>query len=453
MRRSLRLAVLAVAATLSVPAGAWAQADRGGVPSPGDDDQQTDKQTDKQGDKQADQPVQPPRRRSWLRWRNRPSFQFGEVRLDLRLKLAGDHRSFDPQIDEDEFDFAVRRGGINLEIDNDIEVQVERDLRRFGRWRDVYIDWRTFRQVSIKAGRFKVPFGLEQNTSITDADFAFRSLAGTTIPPARDRGVMVYGRFLRRGITYEAGVFKDDGDNGRLQEPQFIRTSQIPRLGPSFAGRVTGTPLRPLAETFEDLRVGFAYGTLNVPEGLNSLRGETVYGTDEFFEPVYVKGRRTRFGTEFSYMPGPLSLKAEWMRVYEQRKEQGLGDDDLSDVITTGWYVSGTWLITGEDKRDFNNPRDSLFAGGFGAVELGARYETLRFESAEKIGPAFRNPRAEHILPNADHVWTVGVNYFPNRWVRLALNGIRETFDDDFRTPDPGVTEFWSAIARLQIVF
>ena len=115
---------------------------------------------------------------------------------------------------------------------------------------------------------------------------------------------MVHGRFLQRGFTYEVGVFEDDGDNGRLQEPQFVLSGEIPGLGPSFAARVTATPLRPLAETFENLRVGFAYGALDVPEGLNSLRGETVYGTEDFFEPVYVKGRRTRVGTEVNYTPG-----------------------------------------------------------------------------------------------------------------------------------------------------
>ena len=71
---------------------------------------------------------------------------------------------------------------------------------------------------------------------------------------------MVHGRFLRRGFTYQVGVFEDDGDNGRLQEPQFVPSGDIPGLGPSFAARVTATPLRPLAETFENLRVGFAYG-------------------------------------------------------------------------------------------------------------------------------------------------------------------------------------------------
>ncbi len=392
--------------------------------------------------------------RTGLRWRNRPSIQIGEhIRLDLRLKLQYDLRRFDPEIGEEETDFRARRGGINGEIGDHVQFQIERDLNADGRWRDVYANWRTFRQFELTAGRFKVPFGREELVGITDVDFAFRSLVSTTIPPARDKGVMAHGRFLQRGVTYEVGVFDDDGDNGRLQEPQFPVGSEIEGVGPSFAARLTGTPLRRAGEPFETFRVGLAYGGARIPEGLNSLRGESVYGTEDFFPAVYVKGRRTRLGTEVSYTPGPVGLAAEWMQAREERQGQGLGDEDLSDFITSGWYASATWLVTGEDKEDFDNPRRPLFDGGFGAIEVGARVEALRFESEDKTGPAFRNERAEHILGNRDRVVTLGVNWWPTRWTRVTVNAIREQFDDPPRTPEPGTTTFWSGVMRFQLVF
>jgi phosphate-selective porin OprO/OprP len=391
---------------------------------------------------------------SIFRWRNRPSIQLGDVRIDLRLKLAYDWREFDPEIDELADGWRIRRTGINGEIGDHVEFQIEKDFNRLGRWRDVYVNWRTFRQFEVTGGRFKVPFGREELISISDLDFAFRTLVSNVIPPARDTGVMVHGRFLSRGFTYEFGVFDDDGDNGEIDpQDQFSTSGEISDIGPSFAGRVTATPLRPLAETFDTLRFGFAYGGANVPEGPNSFKGETVYGTVDFFEPVYVKGRRTRMGVEVSYTPGPVGLSAEWMQAREERKNQGLGDVDLSDVITTGWYAAGTWLLTGEDKEDFNNPRRSLFAGGLGAVELGVRYEELWFESAEKIGPAFTNPRAEHILGNTNAVWTFGLNWFVNRWVRATVNAIHEEIEDPERAPIVGTSEYWSTVWRLQVVF
>ncbi len=393
--------------------------------------------------------------RSGFHWRNRPSIQIGEhVRLDLRLKLAYDWRDFDPEIGEEMRDFRARRGGVNGEIGNHVEFQIERDLNPEGRWRDVFVNWRTFRQAEVEVGHFKVPFGREQLVSSTDIDFAFRTLVSSTIPPARETGVMVHGRFLRRGVTYEAGIFDGDGDNGRLEEAQFARANTEPAgIGRSFAGRVTATPFRRLAGTFDTLRVGGAYGTVTVPEGLNSFRGTSGWGSEDFFEPVYVKGRRHRYGAEVTYTPGPVGLAAEWMQAREQRQNQGLRDLDLSDVLTTGWYTSATWLLTGEKKDDFNNPRRSLFTGGIGAVEIGARYERLGFESAEKVGEAFANPRAEHILGNSDSVWTLGVNWFPNRWVRLLVNAIHETFDDPDRAPTRGIDQYWSGVFRAQLVF
>jgi phosphate-selective porin OprO/OprP len=391
---------------------------------------------------------------SWLRWRNRPSLQFGDVRIDIRLKFAHEWRGFDPDLDEANDVWRVRRGGFNGEIGDHFDFEIEHDTFSDGDWRDVFLNWSTYRQIEIKGGRFKVPFGYETNTSITSIDFAARSLASSTITPSRDTGGMVHGRFLQRGITYEFGVFRDDGDNSQLRDDeQFTVSGEVEGIGPSFAGRITATPLRPLAETFERLRVGFALGGSDLPEGLNSFRGESLYGTVDFFEPVYVKGRRTRMGVEFVYTPGPVGVTAEWMQAREQRKNQGLGDVDLSDLITTGWYVSGTWLVTGEDKEDFDNPRNPLFDGGIGAIEIAARYEQLGFESADKSGPAFTNPRAEHILGNTDSIWTIGLNWFINRWVRTTVNAVREEFDDANRTPLPGTSVFWSGVGRLQLVF
>ena len=98
------------------------------------------------------------------------------------------------------------------------------------------------------------------------------------------------------------------------------------------------------------------------------------------------------------------------MQSREQRLGQSNRNEDLSDFLSTGWYVSGTWFITGEDKDDSINPRKPLFQGGLGAIELGVRYDTLELSSASKDGTPFTNPRADYQVPNSDSVWTVGVS-------------------------------------------
>ena len=56
-----------------------------------------------------------------------------------------------------------------------------------------------------------------------------------------------------------------------------------------------------------------------------------------YFDPVYVDGYRRRLGTEIEWTPGPAGVKGEWMRAFESRDRQGLGDTDLSDVWSTAW--------------------------------------------------------------------------------------------------------------------
>ena len=403
-------------------------------------------------------PEKPPEKRG-LVWNDRPSIVFGEdVHVDLRARAAFDWRGFDPDLDEDQYDLNVLRVGLKGELTRHVDFEIERELDEDGRWtdwKDVYLNWDTFDAASVRGGRFKMPFGFEQNLSRTDLDFVYRSRISTQLTPARDRGVVVYGRGLNRGLTYELGVFNTDGDIGKLEEPQFDTGAEDARLGPTYAGRVTGAVLRPLVgqdAALRSLRLGMAYTNGRLPEGLNSLRGETPYGFD-YFEPVYVKGRRQRLGIELDWTPGPTSVRAEWIQTREDRLEQGLGDRDLSDVVGTGWYVSGTWLVTGQDKDQNISMRRAVIRGGPGAIELAARYEVLGFGSASQNGPPERNPRADHILENSDRIWTAGVNWYPLEHVKVVANAIHESFEDSQRTPRAGETSFWSGVLRLQIVF
>src|SRR4030095_11619787 len=161
----------------------------------------------------------------------------------------------------------------------------------------------------------------------------------------------------------------------------------LENVGPSFAARVSGDLFRalPFSGRLRSANVGFAYTHSDVPEGLNSLRGDAFWG-DHFFERVYVKGRRQRYGAHFDWSPGPTSVKAEWMQSREQRKEQSNRNQDLSDFIANAWYVAGTWFVTGEGKDDNVKARHPLLKGGPGAIELAARYEQLGFKSASTEG-------------------------------------------------------------------
>jgi phosphate-selective porin OprO/OprP len=406
---------------------------------------------------------------------SRPTIVFGkDINMDFRFKIQMDWRQFDPEQGAGDiefpgvFDIETKRFGLKGEMTKHFEYEIEHEIAKPDLvtgdaakstktpWKDVFIKWRTLDAVQITVGRFKMPFGLEQNTGKSSTDFAYRSLASSTIAPGRDTGVMANGRFFGRGLTYEAGVFRRDGDNGRLKEPQFLQDDEeLNEPGPSVVGHITAAILRPFGapDAINGLRLGAAYTTSETPEGLNSLRGQSIFGTANFADRVYVKGRRERLGVELSWTPGPFGIKSEWMQSREERKSQGNRDEDLSDFLTTGWYLSGTWILTGENKSDEIEPDKPLFKGGLGAIEIGARYDEIGLESARHNGPAFTNPRSDNIPLAKDKTWTFGVNWFTSKWVRVLLNGIREEFVDGVETPVNGETVFWAAVTRLQLVF
>ena len=403
-----------------------------------------------------------------LVWNDRPSLVLGKgINIDLRMKLQLDWRTFNPDVKEPLYDFHSFRFGIKGNVTKHVAYELERELNSdrtlgfwkdvtTGPWKDVYVNWKTYNKIGIQAGRFKMPFSQEQMTGPDDTDYAYRSLAASTIAPARDKGAMVYGRFFGRGLTYEAGFFNGDGDNGKLRDEQFVPPGGKENpIGPSVDGRVTAAVLRrlPVPNRMKSLRVGLAYTNAELPEGLNSLRGKSLFGTATYFHAVYVNGRRQRIGTELEWTPGPFGIKGEWMQSREDRLKQSNRNQDLSDFISEGWFFGGTWVVTGESKGETVTPKKPLFKGGIGAIEVGVRYDELGFRSATTAGVAFTNPRADHLVPNTDHVWTTGVNYFPNKWVRLVANVIHENFDDPSRAIHSGTAGYWSLLFRTQVVF
>ena len=389
-------------------------------------------------------------------WNDRPSLRVGIFRVDLRAKLKGDVRQADQDLEDQggRYETTLKRVALTGSITNRVEFQIERELQRKNPWRDVFVNVRIATPLEVRAGKFKMPFGYERLTSVGDLDFAFRTLLSDILAPGRDVGVQVHGGLFRRVMTYQAGVFRHDGDNARLRDEAFLLPGE-PTQKPdrSVAARVAFEPLRhsPGPRDLRRLYLGVAVTESDVPEGLNSLYGQSLFGV-EFFERMYVLGHRRRIGAEAVWMPGPFSIKSEYARANEQRKHQGLLDEDISDFVTSAWYLSGTWALTGERKDNGIEPRKPIFQGGLGAVELAVRYERIGFGSASKQGTPFVNPRADPLVENAETVWTVGVNWYLNKWGRVVVNGIREAFQDPERTAVAGRSSNWAAVLRLQFV-
>jgi phosphate-selective porin OprO and OprP len=300
----------------------------------------------------------------------------------------------------------------------------------------------------LQIGKFKIPFGLDQMTGVSQNDFVYRSLGAIYLASARDIGGMVHGRFFKRGLSYWGGVFRHDGDNAR--------SKRIQGGDRTFAGRVSATPFRPLTSSpLAAMEIGTAFTVSKLTDDSfrpNGLRGRTVMTQDTFYEPVYVKGQRRRWEADVDWAAGPASARAEFTIVTDDREQQSIGNRDLTDARARSWYVSGTWVLTGENKVRPLRAAAPLARGGIGAIEVAARYERLWFDSVGGSEPPFRNSRAETIFGTGERVLTLGVNWTLNRFARIQFNGIREHVEDTERNPVPNGAAFWSRIIRLQFV-
>jgi phosphate-selective porin OprO/OprP len=404
----------------------------------------------------ASNAVAQPAQREGLPGNSNPlSFAVGDaVRFNLIAKIQSDFHNLsadvrrDPDLDEG-FDLTRRRIGIEGVFLKHFEFQIEREIRKDDPWRDVFVDFQYFSNAQVRSGKFKLPFGMDQLTNPTRLDFIHRSRVGDLLSPGRDIGAAVHGRFWGRGLTYEAGVFQHDGDKSRFKDN--------PGADLTGAGRVTARPFRLLkTQPLRSLELG-ANATLgNVSEGLHGLRGQTTF-RDTFFESVYVNGRRVRVGTDMNWTPGPFSVKTEMVRVQDERRGQGLLGENLPELNSSGWYLSGTWLATGEQKSARVEPRRPLFQGGIGGIELAARYEEMRFgsrraDTATTDGPS-SHPRAAHLSGVNYRAWTLGVNWYLNHWVRAQANvvresGMRNSFSDEVQ--ESTIEPLMSYVFRLQ---
>lgn len=363
-----------------------------------------------------------------------PSITAGDwLRVDFRARFQGDLRKSEAPMRGDEdggLDVGRRRIGVDGRVGH-VDYQVEYELGAH-EWRDVYLDYRQFKPVQVRAGIFKLPFGLDENTSATNLDFIYRSRISSRLAPGRDRGIALHGRVLKNVASYEAGVFANDGDNARPSNSARVFGKR------TFAARLLMHPLRGSKSLLATLQIGAAISGTHVPLGFPAVRARTVFGASFYDSDVWVQGRRQRTGLEARWQPGRMTIQSEYIRLTDERRGQSVEDEDLSPLIAHGWYVSGTYSLTRKRNR-------------YGRVEAAARYETLSFGSKGGTGVRSTSARADAVLGNVDRVTTLGASWHVNRWVKVQANLIREDIGRPSMGPLPERSSFWSRAFRLQL--
>ena len=153
-----------------------------------------------------------------------------------------------------------------------------------------------------------------------------------------------------------------------------------------------------------------------------------------------------RYSGEASWYAGPFTIYGEYIQSQEERRGLGAGGSDLPDLFGRGWYVTTTYMLTGEAKvpnRPVIPSRMPLPVGpewGWGAWEVAARFAQLDF-------------RARDITGNRVNALTLGVNWHLTPNVKWLFNIVENWFSDESRSPIRGEDNSWEILTRLQLWF
>jgi phosphate-selective porin OprO/OprP len=296
---------------------------------------------------------------------------------------------------------------------------------------DAYWEGKFTPEFTVRAGKFKPPVGLERLQSATDVVFAERGLP-TDLVPNRDIGLQIAGDISEGLLAYQVGVF-----NG---VPDLANGGDDLSDAKDFVGRVFIQPFK--SGSFRPLGFGFAASTgleraSITTSGLPSYRSpgqQTIFrytsSTTTPANNVFADGRRLRLSPQGYYYAGPLGLLGEYVISRNEVTKAGV----TAELEHTAWQAVGSFFLTGE-KNSFKSPAPKkpfdLKDGGFGAIELIARYGVLSLDEASFPTYASLSSSVQEAK-----AWAVGVNWHFTRAVKVGVNYERTTFTGGAATGD-----------------
>jgi phosphate-selective porin OprO/OprP len=157
-----------------------------------------------------------------------------------------------------------------------------------------------------------------------------------------------------------------------------------------------------------------------------------------------------------------VELAGNWRNFQAQAENFWFGVDrknsTASDPQFGGYYVQGSWLITGESRRyvmangAYQAPRPRApfsGSGGTGALELALRFSRADFNFEEgAVGTA---PTANAVRGGKQDIWTVGVNWYATPNVKFMFNYLRVDVDRINPAGPGNLTPFGAAPATPPI--
>jgi len=317
---------------------------------------------------------------------------------------------------------------------------------------DAYLNYRFSPEWQLEAGKFKSPVGLEALQADTWTSFNERSIASDLVPN-RDIGLELHGDLFGGIASYAAGVFNGASDYNGTTTTQDVDNSK------AFAGRVFFQPWKISDVNFLQ---GLGFGVAGSYEddqssAANLTPGYKTDGQQTLFSyagNVVANGKHWRISPQGYYYYGPLSLLGEYT-ISDQQVSRSSGTPASADLQNTAWEISAGWVLTGES-ASYNGltPQHSFnpTLGQWGAWQIVARYANLDLDNA-----AFKGPTtfAAAGSASAAQAWSIGLNWYLNRDIRLNTSYSRTTFNrGGTATPTAATAQPENVLfTRIQLAF
>ena len=326
---------------------------------------------------------------------------------------------------------------------------------------DAWVGWDRFDPfVRFSVGRMNVSQGLENTGNQSGYTFIAPAAGQRTFATGRADGVTLEGNPLR-WLGYQVGAYyysTNTGAQGSMAGTgaNIDETSQVvvSNVG-NHLGLVSGRAfVQPVVLPGRVLHVGGTYSfadtdgdvTLNAAPGgyLNNANAKLV-GVSSASGAAVARdvdangATRTDgyslWGVEGLAIAGPLHVQAEYQEFELDLVNAARVAAATSSLDAKGWYVQGSWVMTGES-RNYDpvsgtvgkvTPRNNVW----GAWELAVRYDRIKLNdsinTAGTSAPAAfcgdSNAVAGTCINGGKMSdWTVGLNWYPNKNVKLMAN-------------------------------
>jgi len=365
----------------------------------------------------------------------------GRLHFDARYNDIGDFgnnaypygQDVDTKSGASHFDVRRARIGIKGRIGGVADYLLQGNITGTNLLDEAYVDVNKYEKFSFKLGKFKVPFGLEQQTSSNNIDFMERSYVDQNVP-AKRMGAMVHGSIP--GFTYQADVFQMN-DSALSQKDR--RVSTAGRVTANFA-EIMGNKEMVLhaglagynsdyeqqtatssntSGTAETNPRGTVFGFTSGGRGLANAYRMQVAGQEVGSVALGAAGTTDSAGYNVG-SPNTSSVHVdniglEGIAAYKNFKVQGeystayYKATDAGATTTSGvtgsvisadvdtWYAEALWIITGENYADAykkgafgalkpKNEFDPETGKGWGLWELGFRVDAFDVSNTSNTG-------------------------------------------------------------------